>query len=136
VRDFDGFNTGLNLNWSVTGKTQLAAGYQHTLGTYTTAASNYSQTDAITLGPTWQFSPKASLGLQHKFAQVQYLGSPTAVPTTARRDTTRDTTLNLNWQPYDKFSLATSLGSASRGSTQAGLDFDSTQLSFTAQLFY
>jgi exopolysaccharide biosynthesis operon protein EpsL len=136
VRDYDGFNTGLSLNWLLSGKTSVSGGYQHTLGAYTTAASNYSQTDALTLSPVWQFSHKASLRLQSKYEQVQYMGSPTPAPTTARRDTNRELTLSLNWQPYDKLSFATSVGTLSRGSSQAGLDYDSSTLSVTAQLFY
>ena len=136
VRDWDGFNTGLNLNWAVTGKSSLVTGYQHQLGDYATANSNYAQTDTLTLSPVWQFRPKASLQLQGSYAQVQYLGSPSAMPTTARRDINRSLNLSLNWQPYDKLSLATSVGTLSRGSSQAGLDFDASQLSFSAQLFY
>ena len=135
-RDWDGFNTGLNLNWLVTGKSSLVAGYQHQLGDYATASSNYSQTDTLTLSPVWQIRPKASLQLQSTYAQVQYMGSPTTVPTLARRDTNRSLNLSLNWQPYDKLSFATSVGTLSRGSSQAGLDFDASQLSFSAQLFY
>jgi exopolysaccharide biosynthesis operon protein EpsL len=135
-RYFDGFNTGLNLNWRLTGKTSVAAGYQHTLGANASANSNYTQTDSLTLAPAWQFSPKASLRLQGKFDQVQYLGSPSAVAASTRRDTNRELTLSLNWQPHDKISLSTSLGTASRGSSQAGLDFDSSTLGVSAQLFY
>jgi len=135
-RDWDGFNTGLNLNWLITGKSSLAAGYQHQLGDYATASSNYSQTDTLTLSPVWQIRPKASLQLQSTYAQVQYMGSPTTVPTLARRDINRSLNLSLNWQPYDKLSFSTSVGTLSRGSSQTGFDYDASQLSFSAQLFY
>jgi exopolysaccharide biosynthesis operon protein EpsL len=136
VHDFDGFDTGISLNWLLSGKSSLAAGYQHQIGAYVTANSNYSQTDTLALNPVWQFSPKASLRLQSKYEQVQFLGAPATVSTALRRDTNRELTLSLNWQPHDKLSFATSVGAQSRWSSQPGLDYDSNTLSVAAQLIF
>ena len=134
-RDYNGFNTGANVDWAISGKTALNVGFSHTLDAYATTNSNYSQTDKISIGPVWQFSPKAALRLRYDWAQRDYLGSPGATAST-RRDTTRDTSVSINWQPYQQLALSAALQGASRGSNQAGLDYDSTQLSFTAQLTY
>ena len=134
-RDYNGFNTGANVDWAISGKTALNVGFSHTLDAYATTNSNYTQTDKISIGPVWQFSPKAALRLRYDWAQRDYLGSPGATAST-RRDTTRDTSVSINWQPYQQLALSAALQGASRGSNQAGLDYDSTQLSFTAQLTY
>lgn len=134
-RDYNGFNTGANVEWAISGKTALNVGFSHTLDAYATTNSNYSQTDKISIGPVWQFSPKAALRLRYDWAQRDYLGSPGATAS-IRRDTTRDTSVSINWQPYQQLALSAALQGASRGSNQAGLDYDSTQLSFTAQLTY
>lgn len=134
-RDYNGFNTGANLDWSLSGKTGMSLGFSHTLDTYATANSNYSQTDRLSWSPVWQFSPKAALRLRYEWAQRDYLGTPGATAST-RRDTTRDTSLSINWQPFQKLALSAALQGASRGSNQAGLDYDSTQLFFSAQLTY
>jgi len=135
-RDYTGVNTGASVNLQLSGKTSLAASYQHQLAAYQTNSSNYSQTDSISLAPAWAFSPKAVLRLQAKLDQVEYLGSPTTIAASTRRDTNRELTLSVNWQPYQKLLVGASVGTVSRGSNQAGLDFDSTQIGLNAQYTY
>ena len=134
-RDYSGFNTGATLDWALSGKSGLNLGYSHTLDAYATSTSNYSQTDKLSVSPVWQFSPKASLRLRYEWAQRDYLGSPGTASST-RRDTTRDTSVSINWQPYQQVALSAALQGASRGSNQSGLDYDSTQLLFSAQLTF
>lgn len=135
-RDFNGFNTGARFLWVLTGKSAIGAGYSSDLGAYATSNTNYTQTDRINVGPVWQMSPKITLRLNHTWAQIAYLGSPTPGLRSDRRDTTRDTALSLNWQPYRQLGLSTTVQSASRGSNIANLDYDSQQLSFSAQFNY
>lgn len=134
-RDYSGFNTGATLDWTLSGKTALNASFSHTLDAYATTNSNYSQTDKISVGPVWQFSPKAALRLRYDWTQRDYLGSPGTTAST-RRDTTRDTSISINWQPYQQLAFSAALQGSSRGSNQSGVDYDSTQLFFTAQLTY
>jgi len=135
-RDFSGFNTGFNIDWAITGKSVLGASYTHELGSYATATSNYSLTDRITWGPVWHISPKTQLGLRHTWAQIDYLGSPNAIANSPRRDITRDTSLTLSWQPYQQLAINASLQSKTRGSSQTGLDYDSSIATLSAQLSY
>lgn len=135
-RDFSGFNTGISINWTITGKTALDASYTHTLGSYATATSNYSLTDRITLGPVWHIDSKTQLGLHHAWAQIDYLGSPNAITNNQRRDMTRDTRLTFSWQPYQQLVINASLQNLTRGSNQAGLDYDSSVAMLSAQLSY
>ena len=53
-----------------------------------------------------------------------------------RTDTTRDTTLALDWQPHTSVTLSASLQDARRTSTFAGLDFQSTQTTVSARFAY
>lgn len=135
-RDFSGLNTGINVNWAATGKSVLGASYTHELGSYATATSNYNQTDRITLGPVWHISPKTQLVLHYAWAQVDYLGAPTANVSSQRRDITRNTGVTFSWQPYQQLAINASLQSQARESNQAGLDYDSSMATLSAQLSY
>ncbi|MDR7305614.1 exopolysaccharide biosynthesis operon protein EpsL [Rhodoferax saidenbachensis] len=135
-RDYNGFNTGANLNWALSGKSSVFIGFSHTLDAYATANTNYSQTDKFSIGPLWQFSPKASVRLRHDWAQRSYLGAPSGATSSDRSDITRDTSLSIDWAPHQKIALSAGLQSATRGSNQAGLDYESTVLFLTAQLNY
>ena len=135
-RDYSGFNTGASVNWLLSGKSSLSAGYSHTLDAYATSNTNYSQTDSIFIAPTWQVSPKVVLQFRNNWAQRQYLGSPSTTASSSRQDITRDTSISVSWQPATKLRLSTSLQNSSRGSNQANTDFDSTSLSLSAQLSF
>lgn len=135
-RDFSGLNTGISINWTITGKSVLDASYSHTLASYATATSNYSLTDRITLGPVWHIGSKTQLALHHAWAQIDYLGSPNAIANNQRRDISRDTRLTFSWQPYQQLAINASLQNQTRGSNQAGLDYDSSMAMLSAQLRY
>jgi exopolysaccharide biosynthesis operon protein EpsL len=134
-RDYSGQNADAKLSWALTGKTKLNARYARELAAYATATSNYSQTDRLQLGAIWAISPKTQLGISHQWSQIDYRGSPAAA-ISQRRDTTKDTSVTLGWEPLQHLNLNAALQSATRGSTQAGLDFDSTMLNVSAQYSY
>ena len=135
-RDYSGFNTGVSLNWPVTGKSTLGASWARELASYQSDAANYSQTDRISLGPVWQVSPKAAIRLRYEVAIRNFLGSPTGVAAPQRSDTTREATLSFDWQPYQRLNLGASLQNAKRTSNLAGLDFNSNLATFFAQYNY
>ena len=135
-RDYSGFNTGVSLNWPVTGKSALGASWARELASYQSDTANYSQTDRISLGPVWQVSPKAAIRLRYEVAFRNFLGSPTGVAASRRSDTTREATLSLDWQPYQRVKLGASLQNAKRTSNLAGLDFNSNLATFFAQYSY
>jgi exopolysaccharide biosynthesis operon protein EpsL len=136
-RDYSGLNTTVNVNWGITAKTSLSAGWARELASYQTNTSNYSQTNRLTLGPVWQTSPKTVLRLNHTAAQVDYLDAPGGAPVTnPRSDTTRDTSLSLAWQPNERFTLSTSLQKTKRSSNQTNLDYDNNSATLSAQYSY
>lgn len=134
--DYSGLTTAFNFTWQATGKTALAAGWSHELTSYQTATTSYAEKNLFSIGPTWQVSPKAALRLRHGFTQTSFRGAPSAVPTTQRDDTTRDTSLSLDWQPYSSLSVVASLQKATRTSTVASLDFDSNTASLSARFTF
>ena len=135
-RDFSGRNAGVNVNWSLTGKTVLAASWARELASYQTSTSNYSRTDRVSLGPIWQLSPKTVVRARYEAAQSDYLGSPFGPVATPRSDTTNGASLSFDWQPYQYLTISTSLENASRRSNLAGLDYESKMATVSAQFSY
>jgi hypothetical protein len=80
----------------------------------------------------WSIGTKTQLGFNYNYAQIDYLGSP-GTATSQRHDTTNDTSLSLGWEPIQRLSVSAALQGANRGSTQTGLDYDSTTISLSAQ---
>jgi exopolysaccharide biosynthesis operon protein EpsL len=135
-RDYSGLTTAANLNWRLTGKTTLTAGWVRELSSFQSEYSNYTQTDRFSVGPVWQLSPKAAVRLHHEVAQRKDLGSPGGVSATQRSDTTRDTRLSFDWQPHQRLTLSAALQNATRVSSLAGLDYRSNTATFSAQFTY
>ncbi len=136
TRDYDGVNAGLKLNWTLSGKLGVGGGWTRSLGSWQSAESNYVRTDRFSLGPVWQVSNKMVARLQYEWAQLDYLGSPGALPPTLRADTTRDTALSFDWDPYRFLKLSAALRHATRASTLAGLDYSANIATLSAQFTY
>ena len=135
-RDYSGRNAGVNLNWSLSGKSALVASWARELTSYQTSTSNYSQTGRLSLGPVWQLSPKAVVRARYEVAQSDYLGSPFATLATPRSDTTSAASLAFDWQPYQHLTISTSLENATRRSNLAGLDYEGKMATVSAQFIY
>lgn len=135
-RDYSGLNTGINVNWRISGKSSLSMGWVRELSSYQSSSASYTRTDRISVGPVWQISPKTAVRMGYAFAVRDYLGSPTGLSTVRRSDTTRDATLSFDWQPSQYFTLSSSLQNASRASSLPGLDYNSSMAVFSAQFNY
>lgn len=135
-RNYSGFNTGASLNWLFTAKSALTLGHSRELAVYATPDANYSQTNRISLMPTWQFSPKTLLSLRHEWSRIDYLGAPAAAAVSQRSDLTRDTALTLSWKPNRQIMLSAARQIATRSSSQTGLDYDSHMALFSAKYTY
>lgn len=135
-RNYSGFNTGADLNWNLSGKSALAAGWGRELASYQTSSSNYHQTERFHLGPVWQVSPKTVLRLRYEVARRDYLGSPNGLAAIQRSDTTRDTTLSFDWQPSPQVKISAALQYLTRSANVAHADFNSRMATASAQFSF
>jgi hypothetical protein len=109
------------------------------LGSYQTSYASYTQTNRLSIGPTWQVGSKTTLGLRYDLSRIDYLGAPTAVPTAQRQDTLRDTSLTLKWQPYPLVTVSASVTRSTRDATVtnlSALDYRSNTGSLSAQFSF
>lgn len=136
TRDYSGWNTGASVYYAATGKVGLWASYRHELGVYATNNSNYTETDRITLSPSWQITPKTALKLQYDAAEIKYLGAPNNATPSQRRDNTQDISLSVNWQPTRQWQLSSGLQTQTRSSNLANLDYDSNMFFLSGQFTY
>jgi exopolysaccharide biosynthesis operon protein EpsL len=131
-RDYSGVNAGATVNWAITGKTSVAVAATHTLNAFETVNTNYTTTDAISITPVWQASPKIAVRLNAAWGQVAYQGSPSAVPALDRKDTTNDISVGVVWTPTQQWNLSAAVQQANRSSNLAGQNYDANILSLAA----
>jgi exopolysaccharide biosynthesis operon protein EpsL len=135
-RDFSGTDAGASINWALSGKSALSAGYQHTVSAWETADTNYQEADTVTLGPVWQIEARTALRLQGRWSAVSYKGTPSAIPESTRKDNTQDMTLSLVWQPTPQWNLVGAIQKASRSSNAALQDYTDNIVSISAQFVF
>lgn len=135
-RDYNGIAAGANIKINLSGKTSLSVDWTRELSSYQDGSTNYAQTDRLTIAPIWQISSKTTMRLRHELALRDYLGSPSPTLSNPRTDTTRDTTLSFDWQPFTYVTLSAALQDARRTSSVTGLDYQSTQTTVSARFAY
>jgi exopolysaccharide biosynthesis operon protein EpsL len=132
-RDFSGLNWRGSFNWSITAKTALNLAYKYDRAAYATDISNYSDTETLSLGWSWQTSAKTQLGIRQDIAQLGYHGTPLDLPESIRKDTTRDTNLTLDWHVRPKILISTTVRQISLTTNVPGVDYTSNQLSLAGR---
>jgi exopolysaccharide biosynthesis operon protein EpsL len=135
-RDFSGLNWGASFNWSTSSKTALSLGYQHDLAAYPTVDSNYTESDHLSWGWSWQASAKTQLRFHQDVVQIAYRGLPPAAQQSTRQDQTRDTSLSWVWTPRTHWEISTAVHQIARNTNVPDLDYTSNQLSVSGQFNY
>jgi exopolysaccharide biosynthesis operon protein EpsL len=133
--DYSGVSGGAKLTWRMSGKTSLQAGWQRDLASYRTASASYTQTDALTIAPVWQVTPKTALRLQLRYADLKEMGNPFGT-LSDRHDRLRDTSVSLTWQPHTLVTVSAAVSESGRVSSTPGQDFTGHQLSVNAQFVF
>lgn len=129
--DFSGVSGAVTFIWRASGKVTVSAGWQRDLASYQTAGTAFTQTDAFTISPAWQMSPKTSLRFQYREGVRDDQGNPTGVPS-LRQDHLYDSSLVFSWQPRPLATLSATLGESKRSSNFANSDYAAHTVGLTA----
>lgn len=136
MRDFDGLTGDANVNWQISGNTRLRAGVSRQLASDQTFYSSYTQTDRLTLAPSWQIGKKTALSLRYDIARRDYEGAIVQTSYNGRRDTTRSATLAVDWNPLRDLTLNASLRRDERESNVPGLEYVSNMAFVSARIAF
>lgn len=134
ARDYSGMVGGLDLNWELSGKTQVKAGWGRTLSNYETLYSSYSRIDRYFVSPVWKISAKTALRFRYDFIKQDYLGGITPDAATGRSDEERVALVAFDWQALDSLALSASFTDDKRTSNITGVDFKD-RIAFFSLLF-
>jgi exopolysaccharide biosynthesis operon protein EpsL len=146
-RNFDGFVGNLNVNWDVTGKTRIVAGWARDLNNFQLApgtfqgslffqpfSSSYVAANRVFIAPVWQITEKTSLRLRYDFTLRDHLGAIESLPGGNRTDTSHSGMIALDWQPIRALFISAALHRDHRSSDHRGFNFDSSAASISARL--
>lgn len=144
-RDFSGLIGGVDVNWNVTGKTQLSLIWSHELSNFQTArfqqfintsafSSSYMVSDRLTIMPVWKITSDINLRLRYDFINRDFRGAVVSIPRTGRVDGIHTGSVTLEWQPLKEVMLSATFQRDHRSSSLPGFDYDSTMGSVAVRL--
>jgi len=136
-RDFSGLDANLSYSWRPTGKLALSVLASQTLTPLQNSPSAYVVNDTLSIGPTWQASPKVAVRLSLSRAESNYRGTgvvPAAGP--ARRDTLDSAEVGVNWSVMRSASVGISVQQQRRASNTDGIGFDATLVVINASITF
>ncbi|HKO87925.1 MAG TPA: XrtB/PEP-CTERM-associated polysaccharide biosynthesis outer membrane protein EpsL [Burkholderiales bacterium] len=137
-RDFSGMTSGLRLEWGLTAKLRISAGYERTLLPWRRDPGSYAKVDAWALGATWSFSAKQRLELELEQRHREQHGAvmdtiPPPTSSTLRNDHSRTATLNWVWSPILTTELSLGWFYKERNSNVDDFDYDAHGFSVSLQ---
>lgn len=131
-RDFSGLTGRINVNWVLSGKTQLDAGFIRELSSYQTATTNYYEGDRFYVSPVWRPTAKTALRLRLEQGTRDYKGAPAGQVASGRRDKTALASLGVEWEALRALTLAATVQRDRRTSNTDGADYRANTLGVSA----
>ena len=117
-RDYSGTGGSFSVGWQPSAQVQVALTGQRSYASWFNSFSSYSLTDNVSLRPSWQFSPKASMHMSFGRSSVEYLGPVVPQTLPLRHDHTPTAELGVDWTPLRNLALSATWHREHRDSNQ------------------
>lgn len=133
ARDFDGLVGALGVNWEITAKTRLSAGWARDLGSYLAGTGGHLSSDRFYVGPTWRATEliTVSARLEHETRRYEDVTGSADV---GRRDRFNVGTLGVDWQVRRTIALGAQLRHERRSSSLPAFNYRANVIGLTARL--
>ena len=97
--DFSGTVGGADVNWEITGKTRLIAGYAHDLVASGQGTGGHVETDRIYLTPVWQATPAIGVNFRLDRSERRWKEVPVGAPDFGRSEHIQYAQVGVDWTP-------------------------------------
>jgi exopolysaccharide biosynthesis operon protein EpsL len=98
-RDFSGMVGSAAVNWDVTGKTRVVAGYSRDLGASGLASGGTVRGDRFYIGPVWTATAQIAVNLRYERVARDWKDVPAGSPESGRNETLQVLSAGVDWQP-------------------------------------
>lgn len=128
ARDFSGKTMRGTLTWISTGKNQVDLTAWNEVDAYDDLTTSFTVSKGLSLGPSWNLTPKLGVSMQLKHLKRDFLGDPGLLlsPQPTRFDTVNSASLSVNYQPMRAASISVSAQTERRSSNRAFMDYSDT----------
>jgi exopolysaccharide biosynthesis operon protein EpsL len=133
TRDFSGVVGGANVNWDITAKTRLQAGYARDLGSYVFGTGGHMRSDRWYVGPTWRATELLAVNLRFE-RENRHFEDVTGSTDAGRRDRYNVLSAGVDWQVRRSISVSAQLRNERRSSTLPAFDYRANVIGLSAKL--
>jgi exopolysaccharide biosynthesis operon protein EpsL len=96
--DFSGIRGALNVNWDVTGKTRLQAGWLRDVSATGLVTGGHVDSDRFFIAPVWHATAKTSVSLRYDYTRREWKDVPIGSFDTGRSDKIDSLQAGVDWQ--------------------------------------
>lgn len=97
--DFSGMRGALNVNWDVTGKTRVVAGWLHDISATGLATGGHVDSDRFFVSPVWHATAKTSFNLRYDYTRREWKDIALASPfDIGRSDKIESLQAGVDWE--------------------------------------
>ncbi|WP_167772910.1 outer membrane beta-barrel protein [Ramlibacter humi] len=142
-RDHDGANAGAfnfsgltgsaGINWAITGKTSLAAGYTRDLASYVFGTGGHLESDRWYIGPTWRATELITVNLRYEHENRKFVNI-TGSGDVGRRDKFDVANLGVDWAIRRTINLGAQYRYEKRSSSLPAFNYRANVIGLTARL--
>lgn len=97
--DFSGVVGNAAVNWAITGKTRLAAGYSHDLTATGLATGGHVESDRFYIGPVWNATAQISVNARYDRVARDWKDVPAGSPDLGRNEKIQALSAGIDWEP-------------------------------------
>ncbi len=123
--DFSGMVGGASVNWEVTGKTRLIAGYSHDLVASGLITGGHVAADRIYITPVWQVSPQIALNARFDHTDRRWK-DVSAGADVGRSEKVQTIGVGVEWDPRPAFTVSAGLRGEKLKSSLPTSSYDAT----------
>ncbi|WBY01269.1 outer membrane beta-barrel protein [Ramlibacter tataouinensis] len=133
TRDFSGVVGSLGVNWGITAKTSLAAGYARDLGSYLFGTGGHLSSDRWYVGPVWRPTELISVNLRYEH-ETRRWEDVTGSADAGRRDKFNVGALGVEWAVRRSVTLGAQYRHERRSSSLPIFNYRANVIGLTAKL--
>jgi exopolysaccharide biosynthesis operon protein EpsL len=131
--DFSGFTGMAGINWGITAKTSLTAGYVRDLGSYLFGTGGHLESDRFYIGPVWRATELITVSARYEHETRKFVDI-TGSPDVGRRDKFDVANLGVEWNVRRSISLGAQYRYEKRSSSLPAFNYRANVIGLTAKL--
>ena len=121
--DFSGLVANLGVDWEVTGKTSVQAGFERDLGSYEFAGGGNVKALRTYIQPVWRATAKTAVRLRYQHEARDWQTVSAAAPDAGREDSLNAYGVYVDWEPRRNLFVTGSLRQERRDSNINAFDY-------------